>query len=326
MSDVTRDILALQGAEPAEPAEPASYSLVQGAGIAIMGTGSVDSPWMVSLRKLADSGTGDALVKITRDAYGRVEGTEDANLADLADVADTAPTNGQALVWIDADGAWKPQTIPGVTDGDKGDITVSGSGATWTVDNNAITYAKLQDVSATQRVLGRNTAGSGDAEEVTLSQLLDWVGSAANGDILYRSSGSWTRLAAGTNGHVLKLSTGLPVWAAESAGTQNVNTLTPVAGVVTIDCSLGDYFRLSPTADVTSIVFTNLPAAGKAQTIMIEFTQDTTPRTVAWPASFRWEGGAAGAVSVASGAKDILAITTFTQGVVWFASLGKAWV
>jgi hypothetical protein len=64
----------------------------------------------------------------------------------------------------------------GVSDGDKGDITVSASGATWTIDNDAVTYAKMQDVSATSRVLGRNSSGAGDVEEVTPAQLLAMLG------------------------------------------------------------------------------------------------------------------------------------------------------
>lgn len=54
----------------------------------------------------------------------------------------------------------------GVSDGDKGDITVSSSSTVWTVDNDAITYAKMQNVSATDKLLGRSTAGSGDVEEI----------------------------------------------------------------------------------------------------------------------------------------------------------------
>lgn len=58
-------------------------------------------------------------------------------------------------------------TGSGIADGDYGDITVSGGGAVLTIDTGVVTYAKIQDVSATSRVLGRITSGSGDVEELT---------------------------------------------------------------------------------------------------------------------------------------------------------------
>ncbi len=57
-----------------------------------------------------------------------------------------------------------------------GDVTAgpgSGSQAA-TIANNAVTFAKMQDI-ATQRAIGRDTAGTGDPEEVTISQMLDWT-------------------------------------------------------------------------------------------------------------------------------------------------------
>ena len=55
-----------------------------------------------------------------------------------------------------------------ISDGDKGDIRVTASGATWTVDASAITYGKIQNVSAANRLLGRGSAsGSGDVEEIS---------------------------------------------------------------------------------------------------------------------------------------------------------------
>ena len=59
----------------------------------------------------------------------------------------------------------------GIDDGDKGDITVSNSGATFTIDNGVVTYAKIQNVSATNRILGRDSSGAGVIEEITPANL-----------------------------------------------------------------------------------------------------------------------------------------------------------
>lgn len=99
-----------------------------------------------------------------------------------------------------------------------------------------------------------------------------------------------------------------------------VNVAVPVSGVVPIDCSLGDYFTLAPTANVTGWGFTNVPPACS---VLVRFTQHSTARTVAWAASFRWVGGNDGVVSTASGAIDMLALTTFDGGATWLATLAK---
>lgn len=52
-----------------------------------------------------------------------------------------APTTGDANKFLKGDGTWATQS--GLSDGDKGDITVSNSGTEWTIDNNTINTAKL---------------------------------------------------------------------------------------------------------------------------------------------------------------------------------------
>lgn len=87
--------------------------------------------------------------------------------------AGLAPASGGGTAnFLRADGTWAaPSGGGGVSDGDKGDVTVSSSGTVWTIDTSAVTYAKIQDVSATSRVLGRKTAGAGVIEELTAADL-----------------------------------------------------------------------------------------------------------------------------------------------------------
>ena len=68
-----------------------------------------------------------------------------------------------------------------ISDGDKGDITVSASGATWTIDANAVTFAKMQAVSANV-LLGNDATGTA-VEEIACTAagraLLDDADAAA---------------------------------------------------------------------------------------------------------------------------------------------------
>jgi hypothetical protein len=87
----------------------------------------------------------------------------------------------------------------GISDGDKGDITVSSSGATWTIDNGAVSYAKMQDVSAASKLIGRGSAsGSGDPQEITLGTGLTMSGTTLS------SSGSISGSTGSTDNAIIR--------------------------------------------------------------------------------------------------------------------------
>jgi hypothetical protein len=78
----------------------------------------------------------------------------------------------------------------GVTDGDKGDITVTASGATWTIDNDVVTDAKLRNSAATS-VIGRAGSGTGDPADIAAT---------VDSHVLQRSGGAlvWANLGTAT--------------------------------------------------------------------------------------------------------------------------------
>jgi hypothetical protein len=62
----------------------------------------------------------------------------------------------------------------GITDGDKGDITVSSSGATWTIDNNAVSDAKLRQ-SVGNSVIGRSASSTGNVADIQASTASTYI-------------------------------------------------------------------------------------------------------------------------------------------------------
>jgi hypothetical protein len=115
-------------------------------------------------------------------------------------------------------------TAAGVTNGDKGDIVVSGSGDVWTIDSGVVSNAKLATMNAST-IKARITGSTGAPEDATMTQVLDLTGGSAQGSILYRGASTWTALAPGTSGQLLQTqgAGANPAWAGLTVGTSAIS-------------------------------------------------------------------------------------------------------
>lgn len=147
-----------------------------GDNVTIDGDGTTSDPYIINASSESTDwgGIGGTLSDQT-DLQGALDAKQDVLTGLTATVAElnyTAGTTSNIQDQLD--------NIVGLTDGDKGHITVSGTGTVWTVDDNSLALEKIQTIAGNS-VLGRAPGSTGPPAAIQAT---------TNGYVFKRSGGT----------------------------------------------------------------------------------------------------------------------------------------
>ena len=209
-------------------------------------------------------------------------------------------------------------------------VDIWGSGAYSVVLKNSIgtsiwTKDNVQDLSVTfpvgtnGQILSTDGATPANLSFITVRAVPDPTGAA--GKVLTTDGTVWSwgtvNLSAGGGAT-------MSGWV-----TSNMRELrqTVVAAATTnLDYALGGVVVLTQAVDITTLTFTNLPAAGQTAIFTIRRVKDATgtSRAWTWPVAIKWPGGVAPTLTQTTGGRDVFSLLTEDGGVTWDGSYNTA--
>jgi hypothetical protein len=98
---------------------------------------------------------------------------------------------------------------------------------------------------------------------------------------------------------------------------EGFTSVTSSSGTATIDCQTGTVFAIT-LSENTTFTFSNPPSSGTAYGFTLKLVQDSTTRTVTWPASVDWPINTAPIISSDSADVDVLVFFTHDGGTTWY--------
>lgn len=187
-------------------------------------------------------------------------------------------SGGGTSDFLRADGTWAvpPSGGGGITDGNKGDVTVSGSGTIWVINSGVVTYSKIQNVSTSNAILGR-LGGTGSIQELTGTQtttLLDVFTNSLKGIVppsgggtanFLRADGVWAAPPGGGGGGAVS----------SVSAADTTLTITPTTGAVTAALNLANHNTWATGQTFTRIFFGTADEFGLQDTSSLAHNSST---------------------------------------------------
>jgi len=99
--------------------------------------------------------------------------------------------------------------------------------------------------------------------------------------------------------------------------TEDSEAITSSSNAATLDISGSTNFTHTLTENVT-YTFSNPASSGKASAFTLKVVQDSTDRTITWPASVDWAAATAPTLSSGSGAVDYFVFITTDGGTTYY--------